>query len=233
MAVVSCNVDDVSIDEDLNGYSTYSVVYRVITDTATGPETVRVYAGLPNRNSTYSVSEGTVIESNTGATYQGKSVKFQEVKESRKVFLVTSKFSDNPNAGQKTDPEEPPALPWEAPADISTHSQKDKKPILLDLDGNLIASSAGEPYDPVQEVDDTHYLLRIVKNFLNIDIPFNASYRDAAVSRIPSRWKRLGYSSGYGSAQQNTSASLGSSLSSRERTSAPPVRLSQSSTIGD
>lgn len=184
MAVLSCNVDDVTCDEDLNGYTTYTVVYRVIADIATGPETVRVYSGLPTRSSTYSVVEGSVSESNTGAGYQGKSVKFQEVKESKKIFLVTAKFSDNPTAGQKKDPEEPPGLPWEAPADISTHSAKDKKPILLDLDGNLIASSAGEPYDPVQEVDDTHYILRIVKNFLNIDIPFNASYRDTVNSDV-------------------------------------------------
>lgn len=184
MAVLSCNVDDAYCDEDPNGYREYTVVYKLITDAVTGPNTALNHSALPTRNSTYSVSEGVVSESNTGAMYRGKSIRYQGKDESRKIFLVTAKFSDNPGDGQDKDPEQPPGLPWEAPAEISTHSQKDKKPILLDLDGNLISSSAGEPYDPVQEVDNTHYLLRIVKNFLNIDIPFNATYRDAVNSDV-------------------------------------------------
>lgn len=184
MAVISCNVDDAYCDEDQNGYRDYTVVYRVITDAITGPNEALNYASLPTRNSFYSVAEGVVSETNTGASFRGKGIRYQGKDESRKIFLVTVKFSDNPGTGQDKDPEQPPGLPWDAPADISTHSQKDKRAILLDLDGNMIASSAGEPYDPVQEVDDTHYILRIVKNFLNIDLPFNASYRDAVNSDV-------------------------------------------------
>ena len=181
MAVVSCDIDNATCDVSREGYRTYKLVHRVVTDSRTdGPDTVSRYVSLPNQNSTYACFG----ESNTGASFQGTSITYQSKDESTKVWLATSTFSDNPGEGNKKDPEQPPGDPWDAPADISTHSQKEKKPILLDLDGNMIASSAGEPYDPVQEVDDTHYILRIVKNFLNIDMPFNASYRDAVNSDV-------------------------------------------------
>lgn len=184
MAIISCEVDDAYCDEDKDGYTTYTVQYKVIADAATGPEEVRQHGQLPDRFSTYSINNGGVIESNAFAVFQGLSVRFKSVEDSRRLFIATAKFSDKPDEGQKKDPDQPPGDPLDEPPEISTHSQKDKKPILLALDGEMIASSAGEPYDPVQEIDDTHYLLRIVKNFPDIDLAFNASYRDAINSDI-------------------------------------------------
>lgn len=175
MAVLSCEIDDAYCEEDLDGYADYTVVYRVVTDIVNGPETVRQHPALPTRVSSYAV----LAETNANAVFKGKSIKFQGKEESRKIWLVTVKFSDNPEKGSKKDPEDPPGNPLNDPAVIETFAIKDKEAYLIDWQGRMLASSAKEPYDPVQERDATRYMLRITRNQDDVDQAFYAAYRDA------------------------------------------------------
>jgi hypothetical protein len=177
MAVTSCNLVNVKASEDKDGFTTYTQKWQVFTDARSdGPKTVKAYPDLPKRGDNYSIPGG---ESAEFAAFTGRTVDLASEEETLKKWWVTVTFSDNPGEGSDKDPEQPPGDPELEPAVLETYAVKGKQALLYDLDGQMIASSAGEPYDPVQERDDTNYMLRISRNQSSVDPAFYALYRDA------------------------------------------------------
>ena len=157
------------------GYLTYTLVQRVLTNSRSdGPKTVLSHADVPTVGDTYAFGS----ETDTTAFFTGANPSYQGEEESLMVWLVTSTFSNAPSASSDRDPTEPPGDPLDEPPVVEVVTTKGKKAILFDITGDLIASSAGEPYDPVQEVDDTRYILRTTRNQATVDPGFYATYRD-------------------------------------------------------
>jgi hypothetical protein len=182
VAVTSCNsVCVLSSTETEDGHRTYDVLWRVITDSKNdGPQTIRAHSGLPQRM-TDSYAFGS--ETDTAAICVARDPKLKDASEggSRLNWDVTVKYSTN--LGSTRDPETPPNDdPLTEPPIIETYTTKGKRAVLYDGFGRLIASSAHEPYDPVPEVDDTHYNLRIIKNQSDIFPATYPFYRDAVNS---------------------------------------------------
>lgn len=179
MAVTSSVVNGFpSGGRDRDGYSTYTVQYRVFTNSRSdGPKTVMDYASLPDVGDTYSAGN----DSDTSCVFVSKSPKYQAEEDTKQVWLVDVVFSNKPNDTQR-DPTDPPGDPLTEPWVVETISSKGRKAILFDLDGRLIASSTGEPYDPVTEIDDTRYLIRMNHNQSEVDPGLYAFYRDAVNS---------------------------------------------------
>jgi hypothetical protein len=184
MAVTSATIVSAVGGKDGDGHRNYTVKYRVLTNSRNdGPSTVLAYASLPTVGSTY--SNGT--ETDTAAFFDGAGAEYQGEEESAMVWLVTARFATS--KGSTRDPETPPDDPLTEPPIIETVSSTGKKAILREINqgapegatgsGRLIASSAGEPYDPVQEVDDTRYSIRIVKNQSDINLPLYALFKDS------------------------------------------------------
>lgn len=182
MAVTSCSLVNVKASEDKDGYSTYVQKWQVLTDSrGDGPKTVKAYPGLPARGSNYAIPSG---EADEYCAFTGRTVDLASEDDTLKKWLVVVTFSNKPDEGSKKDPEQSPGDPVDDPPQISTYAVKEKEPFLKDLNGDMIASSAGEPYDPVQERDATRYMLRIVRNVADVDPAFWAGYRDAINSDV-------------------------------------------------
>jgi hypothetical protein len=182
MAVTACNPVQVSNStESEDGHRTYDVLWNVTTDAKTdGPLTVRAYPGLPQRMSD-SYAFGS--ETDTAAICIGRDPRLKKTGEdgSWRNWDVTVKYSTN--LGSTRDPSTPPTDdPLTEPPIIETYTSKGKKAILSDIFNRIISSSAQEPYDPVPEIDDTHYLLRIIKNQSDIYPAMYPFYRDAVNS---------------------------------------------------
>jgi hypothetical protein len=177
MAVTACNFIGAEVEEDVESFATYTATYEVITNAVTdGPYTVRQHPELPKHGDTF--QNGPSGEVDQSASLVGRKISLREIENSRKVWRAVLRYTNNPGGLPARDPEDPPLLPWNEPPQISTHAAKDKQAILFDLNDRLIASSAGEPYDPVQERDLTKFILRIVRNLQFVDVAFNATYRD-------------------------------------------------------
>lgn len=178
MSVTACNLINVEVDEDKDGYVTYTSRYEVHTNLRTdGGQTVLAYASVPTRTSTYAIPGG---EADTSAACISRKATTRTPDESLKLWSVTIVHSNNPASSSTKDPEDPPENPWDEPPTVDCYVVKQKKAILKDLTGRIIASSAGEPYDPVQERDDTKYMLRSVRNQQTVpDLVTFATYRDA------------------------------------------------------
>lgn len=181
MAITDCNsVHVINSTENEDGHRTYDVLWKVVTNSKNdGPKTIRAHSGLPQRMSDH-YEFGS--ESDTGAICIGVDPKLKDANPegSRLLWDVTVKYSTL--AGTQRDPQDPPDDPLTEPPIIETYTTKGKKAILYDGFGRLIASSAHEPYDPVPEIDDTHYNLRIIKNQSDIFPAMYPFYRDAVNS---------------------------------------------------
>jgi hypothetical protein len=179
MAITECNpFAVVNSTENEEGHRSYDVLWNVVTDAKTdGPVTIRAHPGLPQRMvNSYAFGS----ETDTAAICIGVDPKLKEVGESWRRWDVTVKYSTL--AGSTRDPQEPPDDPLTEPPIIETYTTKGKRPILSDFNNRLIASSAHEPFDPIPEVDDTHYNLRIIKNQSDIYPAMYPFYRDAVNS---------------------------------------------------
>lgn len=164
--------------EDREGNRTATVRYIVVTDSiADGQKTVLENDDLPQRNDFYQFQD----EQDNELFLESKECTLKSNEDSRRVWLVTCRFSSKPSSGD-SDKNENSGNPLDMTPKISIYSQKERKPILRDLDGQLIASSAGEPYDPVQEIDNTRYYIRIIRNVLTCDPVFNSKFKDAVNS---------------------------------------------------
>ena len=150
-----------------------TVRYRVTTDSRSdGPLTVLGASGLPLRGEAYQFgneSDNYIYAQSAQASYQGE-------EQSLRVWFLDVTYNTQ---GLSTDPQQDKQDPLDWRPIVSTYSQKVRRPILRDDFGRLIASSAGEPYDPVQEKDETKFMLRIQRNVARHNPAFNATYKDA------------------------------------------------------
>lgn len=205
MSVTSATLIQASCKEDKDGFATYTAVFEVQTnDRQDSAVTIRFYSGLPQIGSFYALPG---IESDISAVAVSRDIQHREnPSETAKLWRVIVTYSNNPAEQPKRDPTDPPLLPWNEPPEIEIVAAKDKEAYLFDLDGYLVASSAGEPYDPVQERDRSYPVLRIAQNQLFADVGFYVSYADAINSdpffggdpftakvEIPGATKRLWY----------------------------------------
>jgi hypothetical protein len=174
MAVTSVTPVRSVAQKDGDGHRTYTVTYRALSNSSSdGPKTVLDHADCPTVGDTYSFGG----ETDTAAFFDGATPRYQSEDESWKVWLVEARFATSKSSTR--DPQDPPDDPLAEAPIIRTFAHKTKKAILKDRDGRMIASSAGEPYDPVQERDATRYMLRIIMTQLDVNPPFYARYRDA------------------------------------------------------
>lgn len=177
MSVTACDFVNSTCKVDGNKFATYRAVWQITTNDKTdGPALVRLHPELPQPGDVYLTPYG---DTDAGAICVGQDVGLAEEKETTRLWRIVIDYTNNPGQLPSRDPEDPPSFPWNEPPKISTNAVKDKRAILFDNDGFLIASSAGEPYDPVQEVDSTNYMLRIERNLLFADPALNADYTDA------------------------------------------------------
>lgn len=180
MSVTECNFIGAEADEDVEGYATYTATYELKTNAVTdGPFTVRQHAALPKNGDPFENGPGGEVDES--ALVVGRKISLKDIENTRKLWRAVLKYTNNPGGLPARDPGDPTLLPWNEPADIELYSAKDKESYLYDLDGNLIASSAGEPYDPVQERDLTKYMLRIAYNTQFVD-PYTYSYYTDAIN---------------------------------------------------
>jgi hypothetical protein len=180
MSVTACNLVNVKASRSKDGYTTYTQKWQVLTDSRTdGPMTVLDYTGIPQVGDSYSIPSGEAAEF---AAFIGSEADLASEEDTLKKWWVSVKFSDDPGEASKKDPEQPPGNPEDDPPVLETYAVKGKQAVMYDIDGNLIASSANEPYDPVIERDDTSYMLRISLNQGSVDPAFYATYRDAVNS---------------------------------------------------
>lgn len=98
------------------------------------------------------------------------------------VEIQYSSQYGNPNNNQEN--------PLDRPAQISVDTTDYKKPLVRDLDGELVSNGAGVAYDPPITADRHHITLTVVKNFSTSgegDLPFymNAINEDVFMDYLP------------------------------------------------
>jgi hypothetical protein len=117
------------------------------------------------------------------------------------VWMVTCNYETDPRefdpqrAQQKGNPQSSSDnSPMAKPPDISFTTVKFKKPIAQDLYGAPLLNSAGSPFDPPAEIDDSRMCLTITRYETSFNQDWLLVYQDAVNSDIffgqdPGRWK--------------------------------------------
>ena len=157
MAVVNVTVDIEGITgtHERRGKKTFVVPYNVTTDdTSDGPDTVCSAAGLPDILDSYAVGNDSVA----GALLSSKSARRASSKD-RKQWVVTCNYST-----LEGDDDSEAENPLDRPLDISWGSNSYTEPVDKDINGDPIDSSAGEPFDPSVERENSRPVLTVVKN---------------------------------------------------------------------
>jgi len=157
--------------EQGEGYARkYTVTYEVHCDSKQdGPATVLLAAGIPAMYAAYAVGND--------SDAQALCVKRTPTLVSRtgdggNIWSVSCEFSTQASDNQSnTDPTQ-----W-LPKISGTYSQF-MKALERDIDGNPIATSADEVFDPVPEQEDSRPTLVVTKIFKSFDYVFFADYRD-------------------------------------------------------
>ncbi|NBW11867.1 MAG: hypothetical protein EBR82_27925 [Caulobacteraceae bacterium] len=156
----------------IDGERSASVLYRVITDDRRDDFLIVLAGnGIPRRGESYQF--GNSVDPYMYA--QSASASLQSSEDSLKVWQVTVEYSTK---GLERDPNQEKQDPLDWRPKCSTFSMKVRRPMLKDCKGKLIASSAGEPYDPPQERDETKFGIRIVRNVAKSDPGKNSEYKD-------------------------------------------------------
>lgn len=155
---------------DQQGQRSYTREYRVITDDWTdGPKVVRQATGIPRVGDPYAPS-GT--ETDTAAVVT--SVTPRQNPEHPTVWLVRVEYRT-----RQIDPLQANEDPLDRPAQIEWSFVPYRKVVWEDIDNNAIDSSAGEPFDPPVEIDDSRPVLRITRNESGFDPARAVEYQDA------------------------------------------------------
>lgn len=92
-----------------------------------------------------------------------RSVSPSQQRESPQHWIIVAEYSSEPMTQQKREEQQYPN-PLNRPARIRWNSAKYNKPCIYDTDGNLILNSAGDPYDPPPEIDQSRWTATIQKN---------------------------------------------------------------------
>ncbi len=147
----------------------YTRTYRVQTDSArTGPLEVRL--ALPvTIGSLYSTGTGPGTEFDNGAFCNEITIECET--EDGISWLATIGYGPwDPNAHPQNPLNEIPKISWQ--------TQKFKRPVDVDINGDIVANSAGDPFDPTVEVDDNREILVITRNESQFDESLADQYRD-------------------------------------------------------
>ena len=185
----------------------YTRTFRVLTDDPTdGPLIVMIGSGLPQVGNAYTESSGAV---DLGA--RCVSVDPQQDQDDPKAWLVTIRYSTAPAAatsglgaggkgargGSGSDPSDDSQNPLLRPAEIGWSFNRYRKPIrkarLYATAGAVnpdfgtvvpVVNSAGDPFDPLPEVDDSRLILTVSRNEATFDPLFAIDYQDAVNSDL-------------------------------------------------
>jgi hypothetical protein len=154
---------------------TYSQPYLVQTDSMlTGAVEVLITSGLPGglpvMYSTFQDPSGSYVD--TGAFL---------------VKLNPSQRSDNPflwdveaiYESEGLRPEQFVKSPFDRPTVQTATMQKFQKPAVIDQNGLAYVNSAGDPFDPPIEVDDSRPVLQLKRNEPTFDYTLPLVYKDA------------------------------------------------------
>ncbi len=135
--------------------------------------------------------------------------KFKDEENSRQVVNVVVNYSTAPTNSDTGKDQEERSNPLDMRPKVRIITSRERKPILYDLDGQLITSSAGEPYDPVCERDNTRAVLQIIRNVSRNFWGGNVTFKDSVNSQpifgypagvlkmeVPGAWELMYYANG-------------------------------------
>ena len=167
MSVVSVNElwDGRDGDYDISGERAYSRVFRVVTDNKADDFTVVEASGsLPYVGAVYPNDANAYCQKVTGS----------QESFSPKVWLVTAAYSNKQEAAED---------PTNDAAEIEWGTEQFQRPAFKDKDDNAIVNSAGDPFLPTVERDDSRRVVTITKNMSSVPsyiLDFEDAVNDAA-----------------------------------------------------
>lgn len=147
----------------------YTRVLIVETDqTGAGPLTIRSLAGIPKLYDTYASGD------EADASARCKSITPRQI--SKFIWEVTCVY-------ETLDSEDPQENPLNRPYEVSWSGSRYSKPVYKDIaTGRAIASSAGQPFDPPPEADNTRLVLSVARNEASFNHLLASLYADAVNS---------------------------------------------------
>lgn len=148
----------------------YTVTYEVqCDDKRDGPHTVLAASGLPALYSPYAVGN----DSHSAALCLKRTPRLQSrTSGDGNIWIVECEFSTAAATNQSSED------PTEWLPKISGGFSQFMRPLENDIDGNAIATAAGEVFDPRPEQEDSRPTLVVSKIFTSFDYVFFADYRD-------------------------------------------------------
>jgi len=156
----------------------YERVFRAITDDTTdGPATLLEYAQLEGLLTTYQDANGTT---DTGAVL--RTTRFEQDAQNPFIWVIRCEFSSEPYDVQQHEGEEQD--PLLRPPIWTLDETKFQKVMNRDVFGAPVANSAGAPFSPLPEIDDTRLVFAMERNELQPDWPTILAYRDAVNSDV-------------------------------------------------
>jgi hypothetical protein len=188
--------------DNLRATRRYERIFRAITNsTLDGPATLLEFASLLGLLTVYADANGTV---DTGAVL--RQTRFEQP-ESDNPFIweVRCEFSSEPYDVQQRNAEiedplnRPPIFNWEI--------QKYQRVVDKDVYGNAVSNSAGAPFSPLPEADDTRFVLTMERNEAEPDWNLILTYQDAINSDT-----FLGFSPGTAKVNLKASAAFENNL---------------------
>jgi len=165
MSVTAVNYISTQGNEQDDGTIEYDVVLEAITNAATdGPRTVLAYAGTPKRGDLYAYGSDT----DPTASCRSRSVTLRDVKETRKVWRISLKYSS------KGSSQDPGGNSGGDPIDFSWHVSLGTNSRMVapdkDRNGRSFNNLALEPFLPPPEKEEKFPVLRFTKNATAINL---------------------------------------------------------------
>lgn len=162
-------------EDDDERQRSYRRVFRVVcSSTLDGPVTIKAHAACPAIGTIYVGANG---ETDTGAFCRKR--RCIQSQDDPFVWTVEVEYSSIVVDFDRTN--ENPLL---EPVDIEWGQAQYQKAIEIDLVGDPLESSSGEPYDPPVEIDDSRPVLRISRNLGGFDPALAIFYQDAVNSDV-------------------------------------------------
>lgn len=152
--------------DSIDGEQTRTRVARVWTNNPLDAEAVILAAADAN-----GAAIGAAHPDGSGAFLQRRQA--TNASNSKLMWLLTCHYSDR----QIDDP-------LLDPADIDSDTEKLSRLLIRDRNGNWVGNSAGFPYDPPAEVDDSRTTFRVSKNVAGRPAWYPNGYRDAVNSDV-------------------------------------------------
>lgn len=91
----------------------------------------------------------------------------EQIGSTKKAWLIQVSYSDKFTASPTTEP-----------AKINWKTERFTRPLVFDRSDNWVCNSAGFPYDPPAEIDDSRKIARVLKNVAGMPAWFPDGYKD-------------------------------------------------------